>query len=462
MKKFFLLLALLFGAPAFAADCAATNTTGGDTRVFQPCTKNDVPTISGTENQTAVDVWGPYHIACGSGGASPSWSGTLPTGLSISSSTGRITGTPTADGSVASSLTCTNSVGSETINFTWNIAVVSSGGAPYDLTAGGTRTVPFAYEWPTEPVTTRNVSVGSASAFNTQAAIDGTQITITNSFTGNILITGDDIDVVMDNAHTISGTLILGNYSSSSRQQRFRWTGGNFVNSGIRIFAATDVMFDDVFFNTDANIALERTNDFRGLNSNSAIQGILRTAIINSSIYHINGNSSGDYALYSPNSASLDFILANVKLRNAGGQTHRAISLHNFIVVDSAINDNGAASSGFRIHGNGTIGSNPVYMADTMIRGTFKVDGTASVQGPQVNNGTFERVTRYANDGLFWYSENLASGNSGTVNDSPHFSTGGGVGGEVGLGSGFSGSNNIRQAWNGSTVPDYSGVGAVR
>ncbi|MCR9260766.1 MAG: Ig domain-containing protein [Pseudomonadaceae bacterium] len=462
MERFVLLLALLLCAPAFAADCAATNATGGDTRVFQPCTKNDIPTISGTEDVTAVDVWGPYHIACGPGGASPSWSGTLPTGLSVNTSTGRITGTPTADGSVASSLTCTNSVGSETISFTWNIAAAPGGGEPYDLTAGGSRTVPFSYEWPAEPVTTSTASVSSASAFNAAAAIDGTEITVTQSFSGNINVTADDIDVVMANNITISGRLTINSFSASGRLNRIRFTGGNFAAGSILIHPVNDLMLKDVYFDTDSNLASEGLNDFRGNSANSGIAGWDRIALVNTTINHVNGSSTGDYAFYAASrNNSTNLIFANVKLR-AQGQVHRVIQLSKYIIVDSTFNDDGGASSAFRIHGDGGTATNEVYMADSMVRGTMKIDGTAGSQGPQIANGVFERVDRYANDGFWWYSEALASGNQATVNDSPIYYVGGDGVSEVGLGSGITGSNNIRQPWDGSTVPDYSGVGAIR
>ncbi|MCR9258142.1 MAG: hypothetical protein NXH95_00330 [Pseudomonadaceae bacterium] len=333
---------------------------------------------------------------------------------------------------------------------------------PYDLTAGGTRTIPFDYQWPAEPVTTSTVTVSNASEFNSAASINGNRIVVTNSFSGNINVTANDIDVEMANNITISGRLTINSFNAPSRLNRIRFTGGNFAGGSILIHPVNDLMFNDVYFDTDSNNATEGLNDFRGNSASAGLAGWDRMALVNVTINHINGSSSGDYAFYGASrNNSTNLIFANVKLR-AQGQTHRVIQLSKYIVVDSVINDNGTATSAFRIHGDGGTPTDEVYMADSTVRGTFKIDGTAGSQGPQIRNGVFERVTRYANDGFWFYSEELASGNQATVNDSPIYYVGGDGASEVGLGSGITGSNNIRLPWDGSSVPDFSSVGAVR
>lgn len=335
---------------------------------------------------------------------------------------------------------------------------------PYDLAAGGTRTIPFSYEWPEEPITTRSVSVVTAAQFNAEAAVSGTQITVTASFTGDVIINADDIDVVMDNSLTINGTLRIGSFSSSSRMDRIRWTGGNFNNSGILVFATNDLMFDDIYFRTDSTVASEGLNDFRGNNSNAALAGIDRFAIINTTIEHDNAINTDSYAFYAAGrNDPQNLIFANVRIDNVGGaQTTRLLNQNKHIVVDSVFNGSNQGSNGYRLHGDGVVSSDEVYFADSTIVNIFKIDGTAANGGPNVTNGVFERITRYTGDAAFAYGEFNTFGNQATVNDSPVYHPAGDGVTEAGLAAGLTGSNNIRQPWDGSTLPDFSGVGAVR
>jgi len=98
---------------------------------------------------------------------------------------------------------------------------------PWDLTANGTRTVPFAYTWPDLPVTSGSpISVTSASAFNSAASVSGRVIRIDASWSQSsvVNITASDIDVIIPAGITV-GAIQIGGWPYSTTHHRIRIRG---------------------------------------------------------------------------------------------------------------------------------------------------------------------------------------------------------------------------------------------
>lgn len=67
-----------------------------------------------------------YYLAFQATGAPTSWSATgLPTGITINTSTGVVSGTPTASGSGSASISATSSTGTGTVNISWEVLTIS-------------------------------------------------------------------------------------------------------------------------------------------------------------------------------------------------------------------------------------------------------------------------------------------------------------------------------------------------
>lgn len=309
-------------------------------------------------------------------------------------------------------------------------------GEPYDLTAGGTRTIPFDHQWPTAPTTTRSVTVTSASQFNSEAAIDGTQITVGSSFSGAISILGNDIDIVMSNAFTITGNLTIG---GASYANRIRWEGGN-VNGVLSMPRGRDLLFDDWYILGTGTSTHNLT---------AASQPFNRVAFINTTLeFQPTGGTDG-WSLYMQptgylgNGQSSDLILANAKLIS-GGQNNRMQDVDNIIIVDSITNPTNTSTNGMRLH----YGCDQVYIANTISIGLFKMDAAGVETIPSATNVTYDRHDRYYNGGYVFQG---SKANTGTVSNSRHH----------GLSFGISpltdGGGNDLVAWDGSTI-DYSRI----
>lgn len=77
-------------------------------------------------------------------------------------------------------------------------------------TASGSWGAQVPFEAPSPPVTTRQVTVTTTGDFDTEAAVDGTEITIGASFatSSTIHIKANDIDVILPNAYSTGGITI--------------------------------------------------------------------------------------------------------------------------------------------------------------------------------------------------------------------------------------------------------------
>jgi hypothetical protein len=81
---------------------------------------------------------------------------------------------------------------------------------------------------PEPPVTTRQVSVSTWAAFDTECRVPGTEITVTGSFSSagdNINGSMTDVDVVLNPGVIISGGLVLGGFGAGHLLTRVRFRG---------------------------------------------------------------------------------------------------------------------------------------------------------------------------------------------------------------------------------------------
>lgn len=317
------------------------------------------------------------------------------------------------------------------------------------------RTAPFTLTTPTDPTITDTstcTSVTSASQFNNCADDAGTRITITASFSGNVAVAADDIDVIMGNAYTITGDLDF-----SSGTDRVRWTGGN-IDGQINITAGNDVLFDDIYITTtypDYNYIGAGGND--------------RVAFINSTLEYVGSTSGNTWVWFVLNSAAPnrhdDWFVGNVLF--VGESTPSLVRFQSMLrlaVVDVVSNPTGDSNHGLRFHD----GCEDVWVRDTWVRGDVKIDNIGSPTNAGLANiadATFDNLDVY-NPGSITFTSYVDDSpqtvtNSGTVSNSTYNAQSGA--GSFPTPTGFSdGGGNSQVAWDGSTVPNYSTVGAVR
>lgn len=319
------------------------------------------------------------------------------------------------------------------------IAALLNGRAPH-----------FTYSTPADPVTTREVTVSSAAQFNSEAQVNGTLIRINSSFGGNVLIRGNDIDVIMNNGATISGNLELG--TGSYRTSRVRWTGGN-ISGRLMGYNFQDVLFDDIYVNSGSNF-----NDLTAANTRFDRLAFINTTIQNSG--DPSGNGWAIFVLQRPSDPHRGAIFGNFKVVSTGLHAFRLQSIDDILIFDSAFNPSGTATSALRIHYN----SRDVWIKDSWARGNVHLNEVSGSDGvPQVANALLDSFDRYEGLGQYAFLSPLSVSNSGTIINSRHHSSAGAGGGAISAGGGISvGAGNTRVAWDGTSVPDYSRIGAIR
>jgi hypothetical protein len=107
---------------AFAFTIEAANAAGATEKLFELAV-NAAPSIA-TETLPDGTVGEAYSQTIEAGGwPAPSFAvaGTLPAGLSLDSASGRISGTPTAEGTSSFAITASNAIGSVERNYTVNV-----------------------------------------------------------------------------------------------------------------------------------------------------------------------------------------------------------------------------------------------------------------------------------------------------------------------------------------------------
>lgn len=182
-------------------------------------------------------------------------------------------------------------------------------------TALGGAVVPFAYNAPADPVTTQtiNVTAGSYSSLLAAVQTDGAEVIVpAGTYVGQISNVGDDVNIIMDNAATVQGAVLM--YGTN----RVRWTGGNIDGDGGLFDAdSNDLLFDNVRI---TNI------------SSGYIQGTVnRYAMINCTV------RSNTYAAACQNfNTDTDMIYINNDMEGGLGAsqaTFRLQSVHRAVIV---------------------------------------------------------------------------------------------------------------------------------
>lgn len=343
------------------------------------------------------------------------------------------------------------------------------GSLPYDLTNGGARSLPFAATFPTAP-SIDGPTVDVSNIVDLQTAIDagnrviniGSGLTLSG---GNVYIRGTDVEVNCPNSTTFDGTHFWwGNYNTT-RPARIKWTGGNLVDGGMYAFAFNDLLIDDLYVDNLCSVSNENVHNFSGF-AGTETHGWQRLAILNSTFGLRGGGAlaggsgwalfvGGDYGV----PAYDDLIIANTKFLEDGNQVARIMGVTNLIIADSVFNPTGEAINGLRLHH----GCTNVWLVDGWSRNIMMIGETDAETdpGPGVVNAVFERFDRYALDGAYTYGD-PPNANSGILEGCTLYSALGAGDGSTSVLDFTDGSGNSREAWDGSTVPDHSLVGAVR
>lgn len=322
------------------------------------------------------------------------------------------------------------------------------GGVPYDMSP---YSISYPIVWPATPDTSSVRNVSTISEFQSAVSMSNVLINVAaGTYSGNLVITGNDIVVAMSNNATLNGSV------SMNGNRRIHWTGGNIDNGGRESTwrAVSDVLFEDVYF--EMGLILHRES--------SPATPCRRVAFVNVTM-DARENASTAFSFFSMTDPSIpnheDFIFANVKADNASNSPFRIMQVNRVTVVDSAMNMHYSSGTGFRFSTdvtNAFIGgreSKPMYIAGR-IHLTETNHSTFAVR-----ESTWDRVIHYREDNSSPFLH-LDASNGGVVRNyefySPHnigssvsispFSTGGGV--------------SSVQSWDGSSLPSVANYGAQR
>lgn len=307
----------------------------------------------------------------------------------------------------------------------------------------------FSYSLPADPITTRQVTVNSASEFNAQAQIAGTQITIGSSFSGNIQFGASDLDIIMDNSLTITGNLQNQSATQGSPHERIRWTGGNIGTMELRYL--NDVLFDDLYV-TASNATTILADPVNSI----GVAGTCNRFFNINSTFFLEGPPNV-IAQWSMLTAGTDgnrnntLFFGNCKFdQGVGQQNTRFMETTKLMLVDCVLNPSGLSGNGGRFHE-----TTDVWIKDSWGSGQLMTQVTASSASPSVANGYFDNFDRYAS---FYCS--FDNDNTGTIlNTTLYHTSSAGFGCFPPYTDG--GGNSVVTTWNG-VFPDSSGVGAIR
>lgn len=313
----------------------------------------------------------------------------------------------------------------------------------------------FSYSTPADPNITSGLTVEVSSIAALQSAIDAGNrvIEVAPSLTlsgGTVNLRGTDVDVICPNSTTFDGTLFaVGDSLAAVRPQRQRWTGGNFINAGMVVRPHEDTLLQDVFIDTLVGVSPEGIINFTGA-SGTRPQGWARFALLNVTLQIRDSSPLGGWALYSQSvGARTDMVLGSVKVISTTGQNNRFQNIDNLVIFDSAFNPDGNSSNGMRMH----IICENVWMRDTWSVGLFKLDQAGTETTASVVNALFDNHDVYYNGA---YAVHGPLPNTGEIRNSTLF------GGTFSSGPLTNGGGNSSQSWDGVTLRDHSGVGAIR
>ena len=308
------------------------------------------------------------------------------------------------------------------------------------------RTPPFAYNTPADPVTTQTINITAGDSAGLAAAVQtaGALINVpAGTYSASLTGWANDVDVVLDNAASITGTIDFG------AAARVRLTGGNLNITGAAIGVAyngaSDILFDNV--NATFTSMSNEGFSFRGLcNRHAFLNCTLEINGGNSWLIHSRSNAAGgvDFSPY-------DLIIANCRLNNnSTGAAYRLNPVTRLITVDTLVNDLVGLRTGIRFSA-----AEDVYLANIIQVGQFHTNFTSTGGGTSpytwdVNRFTCENLDHYFNLQTFFYSDTVSLGTATIADSVLHSSVGAGTG-SPGLGFASDGGGNTQVAWDGST-----------
>lgn len=242
-------------AANFPAQVTVTNNSGSPSTSFTFIVSTGAPALSSIPNQTTqVNVPYSFDLSTYASGNSLQYTvSDLPAGLSVNTSTGLISGTPTVTGSFPLSVTVSNSGGQANSSFTLNVVyaapTISNPGTQSPVTVG----IPYSLNM--APYATGSALTFSASGLPTGLTIDSStglisgiptatipapvSVTVTVTNTGGSASTTFDINLV-DQAPSIQspGNLSATTASPYSFAMQPYTTGNNLIYTSTGLAAA--------------------------------------------------------------------------------------------------------------------------------------------------------------------------------------------------------------------------------
>ncbi len=185
-------------------------------------------------------------------------------------------------------------------------------------------------EWPSEPNTTEQLLVTNDIEFQEAISVNGVSAKVLAGIYNDVNITCNDCEFILEDNAEIQGNLTFtGNH--------IHWVGGRVTTGPVVMNSTGDILIDNLHSITNTNGG--ELNNFSGPPTEWN-----RVAIINSTLEVINGDDSGDWALFVQGKNGTDFreknfISANIHLES-DAQNNRFQSIQNLVVVDSYFNSN--------------------------------------------------------------------------------------------------------------------------
>lgn len=334
------------------------------------------------------------------------------------------------------------------------------------------RTLPHTINEPADPVTdqTINVTAGNFTSLQNAVSTEGALVNVpAGTYTGNLSLSADDVDVVCASGAEIVGDFNIGTGTGAAgRIDRVRVTGCDQSGGNLQLWHANDVLIDDVYFTTD-----DGNNEMSGW-SDGTDDGWNRIAFINTTIDHLGTNSATGWAWftagYSGSERQTDLFLLNVKLLTNGSQNNRFQSINRMLVLDSSFNEDFGSANGFRLSwsSGGSIPATDVYFDNVIVNELWLMNyASGGSETIDVTGGVFNRVRRY-HVGSFFDFAAMVSGNTGSISNSAAYGSSGTPPASLNTGPFTDGGGNSVGNYDGSAptaLPDgtlLTAVGAVR
>ncbi len=318
-----------------------------------------------------------------------------------------------------------------------------------------------SYSWPSPPVTTSVENVTTIGEFQSAVSMSDVLINVAaGTYTGDINITGSNVDIVMSNSATLNGLAYSSQGYGGPWSSHIRWTGGN-IDMGTGSLAAgstawlgvEDVLFQDIDWL--GNMFLERDFD-------TQTRTPKRIAFVEVTMDNRNISASGDFTFFNSPSATSgeDLIFANSKFYNKNNNCLRIQRFDRAIFVECATNIGDDGVGGFRFS-NGCKDALVAGKASKpcIIVGLIHLENAS--EDYCIIDSLWDNIDRYDTSNRQFALQG-AKNNTGTVSNIEFNSdlSPAAVGGISPLTTGENVPDTI--SWDGSTYPDVSSYGAQR